>query len=84
MSLVKSTIETLEGDITLEQSKSNIKDATSKSMSKTLKRRLANKTREEEKIWFNKTIESKITRKLYNRQKRVEDDKEKKNILEMK
>ena len=79
MSLVKSKIETLEGDITLEQYESIIKDATSKSMSKTIKRRLANKTREEEKIWFNTTIESEIKiRKMYNRQKRVEEDREKK------
>ena len=43
------------------------------------------KNREEEKIWFNKTIESEIKiRKMYNRQKRVEEDKQKKNILEEK
>ena len=43
------------------------------------------KTREEEKIWFNKTVESEIKiRKMYNRQKRVEEDKQKKNILEKK
>ena len=54
-------------------------------MLKTIKRRLAKKTREEEKIWFNKTIESEINiRKMYNRQKRVEEEKEKKNILETK
>ena len=84
MTLVKSKIETLEGDITLEQYESILKDATSKSMSKTINRRLA-KTREEEKIWFNKTIESEIKiRKMYNRQKRAEEHKEKKNLLETK
>ena len=46
------------------------------------KQRLSKETREEEKIWFNKTIESErcITDKI----KRVEEDKEKKHILEEK
>ena len=36
-------------------------------------------------MWFNKTIESEIKiRKMYNRQKRVEEDKQKKNIREEK
>ena len=36
--------------------------------------------KKEEKIWFNKTIESEIKiRKMYNGQKRVEEDKQKKN-----
>ena len=43
MALVKSKIETLEGDITLEHYESILKDATSKSMLKTIKRRLAKK-----------------------------------------
>ena len=43
MTLVKSKIETLDGEITLEQYESILKDATSKSMSKTIKRRLAKK-----------------------------------------
>ena len=54
-------------------------------MLKTIKRRLSKINREENKIWFNKTIESEIKiRKMYNRQKRVEEDKQKKNILEEK
>ena len=54
-------------------------------MLKTIKRRLSKINREEEKIWFNKSIESEIKiRKMYNRQKRVEEDKQKKNILEEK
>ena len=44
MALVKSKIETLEGDITLEQYESILRDATSKSMLKTIKRRLKNKS----------------------------------------
>ena len=85
MALVKSKIETLEGDITLEQYESILRNATSKSMLKTIKRRLSKINREKEKIWFNKTIESKIEiRKMYNRQKRVEEDKQDKNILEEK
>ena len=83
MALVKSKIETLEGDITLEQYESILRDASSKSMLKTIKRRLSKINREEVKIWFNKSIESEIKiRKMYNRQKRVEEDKQKKNILE--
>ena len=60
MALVKNKIETLEGDITLEQYESILRDATSKSMLKTIKRRRSKINRQEEKIWFNKTIESEI------------------------
>ena len=72
MSLVKSKRDTLEGDITLEQDESIIKDATSKNMSKIIKRRLANKnsgTREESEIMNRKCITDKRGLKKIKRKK---------------